>query len=108
MSNTSMGLDDVKDAIDFVFACAVVDEMPGPGSFFNGAAGALKRGITLLLAKSDGHVDEAEFTAELDAAAQAGLAVVNHPSIRSCRAALLRKPTAGLTFRSHCACLGLA
>jgi hypothetical protein len=30
----------------------MVHEMPGPGSFFNGAAGTLERGITLLLAKT--------------------------------------------------------
>ena len=92
---TSMGLDNVKGVIDFVFACAVVHEMPGPGPFFNEAAGALKPGATLLLAEPAGHVDEAEFAAELDAAAQAGLAVVSHPSIRNCRTALLRKPPAG-------------
>jgi hypothetical protein len=51
-----MGLDDVKGAIDFVFACAVVHEMPGPGPFFNEAAGALKPGATLLLAEPAGHV----------------------------------------------------
>ena len=90
-----MGLDDVKGAIDFVFACAVVHEMPAPGPFCTETAGALKPGATLLLAEPAGHVDEAEFAAELDAAAQAGLAVVSHPSIRNCRTALLRKPAAG-------------
>jgi SAM-dependent methyltransferase len=90
--STSMRLDDLRGAIDFVFACAVVHEMPRPGPFFNEAADALKPGGTLLLAEPAGHVDDAEFAMELAAAAQADLPVVDHPSIRSCRTALLRKP----------------
>jgi SAM-dependent methyltransferase len=90
---TSMGLADVEGAVDFVFAFAVVHEMPGPGPFFTEAAGALKPGATLLLAEPAGHLDDQEFARELAAAAQAGLTIVSHPSIRSCRAALLGKPT---------------
>jgi tRNA A58 N-methylase Trm61 len=92
VSPTSMGLDDIKDGVDVVFAFAVVHEMPRPTSFFSEAAGAMKPGATLLLAEPAGHVDEAEFAEELSAAAQVGLAVVRHPSIRRFRTALLRKP----------------
>jgi SAM-dependent methyltransferase len=88
-----MGLDDVEGAVDFVFAFAVVHEMPGPGPFFSEAAGALKPGANLLLAEPIGHVDDQEFARELVAAGQAGLTVVSRPSIHSCRASLLRKPT---------------
>jgi len=91
--STSMRLDDLKGAVDFMFACAVVHEMQGPSPFFNEAADALKAGGALLLAEPAGHVVDAEFADELAAAAQAGLAVISHPSIRNCRAALLRKPT---------------
>jgi SAM-dependent methyltransferase len=87
-----MRLDDFKATIDFVFACAVVHEMPAPGPIFNEAADALKPGGTFLLAEPAGHVDEAEFADELAAAAQAGLALLNQPSIRSFRTALFRKP----------------
>jgi hypothetical protein len=66
----------LRARLDFVSACAVVHEMPGPGPFFNDAARAMKPGASLLLAEPAGHVDEAEFAAELDAAAQEGLAVV--------------------------------
>jgi len=90
--STSMRLDDLKGAVGFVFAYAVVHEMPRAEPFFNETAEALKPGGALLLAEPAGHVDDAEFADELVAAAQAGLAVVSHPSIRSCRAALLRKP----------------
>ena len=91
---TSMGLDDVEGTVDFVFAFAVVHEMPGPAPFFSEAARALKPGATLLLAEPAGHVDDQEFAGELAAAAQAGLTVVSYPSIRSCRTALLCKPAA--------------
>jgi tRNA A58 N-methylase Trm61 len=89
---TSMRLEDVKDGVDVVFAFAVVHEMPRPALFFREAAEAMKLGATLLLAEPAGHVDEAEFAEELSAAAQAGLTVVRHPSIRRFRTALLRKP----------------
>ena len=91
---TSMGLDDVEGTVDFVFAFAVVHEMPGPAPFFSEATRALKRGATLLLAEPAGHVDDQEFAGELAVAAQAGLTVVSHPSIRSYRTALLCKPAA--------------
>jgi SAM-dependent methyltransferase len=91
---TSMGVDDVEGRVDFVFAFAVVHEMPEPAPFFSEAARALKPGATLLLAEPTGHVDDQGFARELVAAAQAGLAVVNHPSIRSCRTVPLCKPAA--------------
>jgi SAM-dependent methyltransferase len=70
---TSMALGDLEGAVDFVFAFAVVHEMPGPGPFFTEAAGALKPDATLLLAEPAGHVDDQEFARELAAAVQAGL-----------------------------------
>jgi SAM-dependent methyltransferase len=89
---TSLGLEDLKGAVDFVFAFAVVHEMPAPGPFFSEAAGALKPNATLLLAEPAGHVDDQEFAEELAAAAHADLAVVTHPSIRGFRTVLLHKP----------------
>jgi ubiquinone/menaquinone biosynthesis C-methylase UbiE len=92
--STSMCLDDKAGTIDFALVFAVLHEMPAAGPFFAEATRALKPGATLLLAEPAGHVDEVEFAEELAAAAQAGLTVVSHPSIRSCRAALLGKPAA--------------
>jgi SAM-dependent methyltransferase len=90
----SMQLDALKGAIDLVFAVAVVHEMPSGDAFFNEAAEALKAGGSLLLAEPAGHIDEAEFANELAAAARAGLELISHPLLRSCRTALLRKPAA--------------
>ena len=90
----SMALGDVKGAIDFIFAFAVVHEMPASGPFFAEASDALRPGASLLLVEPAGHVDEAEFDAELASADRAGLVVAAYPSIRSSRAALLRKSAA--------------
>ena len=58
----------------------------------------MKPGATLLLAEPAGHVDDPEFARELAAAAQAGLTVVSHPSMRSvaprCCANMPAKPAA--------------
>jgi len=90
----SLGLRDLAGKVDFTLAMAVVHEMPSASWFFGQAAEAMKAGGTLLLAEPSGHVDEAEFAAELDAAAQVGLIVADRPEVRRSRAALLKKNAA--------------
>ncbi len=87
----SLGLDELAGRVDFVLAFAVVHEMPSVASFFAEAARMLKPNACLLLAEPVGHIHAAEFSAELEAAAQAGLEVVEKPLIRRSSAALLRK-----------------
>lgn len=87
----SMGLDDLCGKVDFVLAMAVVHEMPGASWFFRQVAKAVKPGATLLLAEPSGHVKEAEFQAEIDAATAAGFAVTERPAIRRSQAAVLKK-----------------
>ncbi len=87
----SLGLNDLSGKVDFTFAMAVVHEMPSSSRFFAEAAEAMKLGATLLLAEPAGHVKPADFEAELKDAAAAGLEVVDRPSIRRSRAALLKK-----------------
>jgi SAM-dependent methyltransferase len=84
---TLMALDGVRGRIDFGFAFAVVHEMPAPASFFAEVASALKPHASVLLAEPAGHVDDAQFTAEVAAAAQAGLAVESRPLACGRRAA---------------------
>lgn len=90
-SPVSMGLGDLDTATDFVFACAVVHELPSAKAFFQEAARTMKSGAFLLLAEPAGHVSEAEFTDELNAATSNGLSVAGRPSIKGFTAALLRK-----------------
>jgi|SRR5208282_1077381 len=87
----TMALADLSKQVDFVFAFAVVHEMPDAGAFFAEAAQVLKPHGHLLLAEPAGHVGRAEFEAELQAATAAGLAVCAHPSIRRNLAVLLQR-----------------
>jgi SAM-dependent methyltransferase len=91
----SLGVADLAGVVDFVLAFAVVHELPAVDPFFAEAAAALKRGGTLLLAEPTGHVSADEFEAELRAAAQPGLAVMDRSSLRRTRVALLKKTAGG-------------
>jgi ubiquinone/menaquinone biosynthesis C-methylase UbiE len=86
-----MGIDDLRGAVDFVLAFAVVHEMPSDAAFFSEAAAALKPGGLLLFAEPSGHVNPETFSAELEAAQSAGLAEISRPSIRRSIAAVLEK-----------------
>jgi tRNA A58 N-methylase Trm61 len=87
----SLGLADLRGKVDFTLAMAVVHEMPSASWFFTQAAEAMKPGATLLLAEPSGHVKEAEFQAELEAAKAAGFSVTGGPAIRRSQTALLKK-----------------
>lgn len=87
----SMGLADVSVRADFVLAFAVVHEFPDAARFFAEAASVLKAGGGLLLAEPRGHVKPADFEAELEVAARAGLRVKERPSIPRSHAAWLTK-----------------
>jgi SAM-dependent methyltransferase len=87
----SMLLEDLDGTVDFVFAFAVVHELPDAARFFVEAARAMKTGATLLLAEPAGHVSETEFANELASAAESGLNLIDRPSLRGCAVALLKK-----------------
>jgi tRNA A58 N-methylase Trm61 len=90
----SLGLADLRGKVDFTLAMAVVHEMPSASWFFTQATEVMKPGATLLLAEPSGHVKEAEFQDELQAAAAAGFAVTDRPKIRRSHAAVLKKVAA--------------
>ncbi|HTM41421.1 MAG TPA: class I SAM-dependent methyltransferase [Terriglobales bacterium] len=87
----SMGISDLRGAVDFILAFAVVHEMSSPRSFFAEAAAACKSGARLLLVEPAGHVRNEEFEAELRDAAQAGFELLERPHIRRTQAALLQR-----------------
>jgi SAM-dependent methyltransferase len=87
----SMGISDLRGAVDFVLAFAVVHEMPSAGPFFAEASAASKPGARLLLVEPAGHVKDEEFEAELRDAAKAGFRVLERPHIRRSQTALLQK-----------------
>jgi ubiquinone/menaquinone biosynthesis C-methylase UbiE len=86
----SMGIADLAETIDLVFAFAVVHEFPSARTFFLEAAESLKPGGRMLLAEPAGHVTAAQFESELADAAKANLHPVDRPVIRRSRAALLQ------------------
>jgi len=90
-SADSMGIADLRNAIDFALAFAVVHEFPDAGRFFAEVAAASKPGATLLFAEPAGHVKTPEFESELKAALRVGFTVVDRPSISHSHTALLRK-----------------
>ncbi len=87
----SMAIADLNGKIDFVLAFAVVHELPSAAAVFPEIASALKPGGQLLVAEPRGHVKPAAFEAELKAAAQAGLTVLERPSIAASHTALFKK-----------------
>lgn len=87
----SMALADLDGQVDLTLACAVVHELDKPSEFFGEVARALKPGGQMLIVEPKGHVDEAEFKAELDSAGRSGLRVVERPVFRRNLAALVVK-----------------
>ncbi len=90
-SPESLGIGDLRGAVDLTVAFYVVHEFPDYEEFFAEVAEASKPGALILLAEPKGHVEAASFDAELDAAAKAGFAVTERPTIRRSLAALLQK-----------------
>lgn len=91
VSPSSLGITDLKGSVDFTLAFAVVHELPDAGRFFAEVAQASKPGSSFLLVEPVGHVTDAEFQAELDAAVRAGLFLADHPFVRRSHAALLKR-----------------
>lgn len=87
----TMGVGDLAGKVDFVLAWATVHEFPSAGKFFAEAAATLKPGGALLFGEPSGHVDEAHFAAEVEAARQAGLKESQRLSVRRSSVALLSK-----------------
>ena len=96
VGNGSMALNDQRGRIDFALAFAVVHEMQSASAFFREVGEALKPGASLLLVEPRGHVKMAQVEAELKAAADAGLAILQRPSIRKSHAVLLGKSVSAL------------
>ncbi len=87
----SMELAGLTGTVDFALVFAVVHETASASSFFTQTSQTLKPGASLLFVEPTGHVNAAQFEAELAEAARAGLTVVERLSIRRSHAALLKK-----------------
>jgi SAM-dependent methyltransferase len=90
----SLRVEDLRGAVDFVLAFAVVHELPDERAFFEQVAKALKPGGRLLISEPRLHVKESRFEATLRAAEQAGLRQEARPAIPGSHSVLLARAPA--------------
>ncbi len=86
-----MGIADFKGSIDFILAFAVVHELPDQRRFFGEAYSVLKPKGRMLFSEPANHVDAESFGKSVLLAEEAGLRVVDRPTIRSQETVLLEK-----------------
>lgn len=89
--NDSMGMVDLTQAVDFVFAYAVVHELLDARAFFKEVVAVLKPGATLFIAEPGRHVSQEHFNENLQIALEEGFETVETGHARSGHTALLRK-----------------
>lgn len=88
----SMDLQDLSDRVVFVFAFAVVHEMPSAARFYAETAGAVRSGGKVFVVEPAGHVSDADFAEQKIAAAAVGLTEMARPSFGKHHSALFQKP----------------
>jgi ubiquinone/menaquinone biosynthesis C-methylase UbiE len=86
-----LGLEDLREGIDFCLAFSLVHEVPDVDGFFRQIHGVLRTGGTCLLTEPKGHVSEEKFVETMETAKRAGLEVVGRPVVGQSRAALLKR-----------------
>ena len=84
-----MGTEDLRAAVDFVLAFAVVHELPDIAGFFAESRQTLKAGGRMLVAEPTAHVAEEAFITTLGLAADAGFSIESKPAIPSSRSVVL-------------------
>ncbi len=88
-SSDSLGIDDLRGAVDFALLFAVAHEVHDRQGLFRETRSSLKPEGRLLLAEPRWHVDQALFD-EIEATAlEAGFNLIEHPRVFRSRAALM-------------------
>jgi 2-polyprenyl-3-methyl-5-hydroxy-6-metoxy-1,4-benzoquinol methylase len=90
-NDKSLGLDGIKETVDFALAFAVVHEVSDPAGFFSEIHGAMKPAGRLLASEPKGRVSEKDFDRTISVAERNGFLVMERPRIRSSRAVVLQK-----------------
>jgi ubiquinone/menaquinone biosynthesis C-methylase UbiE len=90
-NQTSLGLDDLNEEIDFALAFAVVHEVPNATEFFDETYRTLTPTGRLLIVEPKGHVSEKDFNRTISGAQQKGFKIIDNPSIPRSRTILLKK-----------------
>ena len=89
--NNSLGLDDLKEKIDFAFACAVVHEVPDTHTFFSEIYETIKPTGKFLVIEPKGHVSGKNFKKTISIAEQNGFNAIESPRIGRSHTVLLGK-----------------
>jgi 2-polyprenyl-3-methyl-5-hydroxy-6-metoxy-1,4-benzoquinol methylase len=87
----SLGLDDLKEKLDFVLAFAMVHEVPDAVPFIKELSGTIKRKGHLLISEPAGHVTEEDFKKTISIVEQNGFKVMDKPKIKASHSALFQK-----------------
>ena len=89
--HNSLGIDDLKEKIDFAFACAVVHEVPDAHAFFSDIYETIKPAGKFLVMETKGHVSKKDFEITVSTAEQNGFNIIDNPPIRRSHTVLLEK-----------------
>ncbi len=87
----SLGLDELKEKIDFALASAVVHEVPDAAVFFSEIHDTLKPTARFLVAEPKGHVSEKDFEVTISIAEENGFKVIDKPKVGKSRVVLLER-----------------
>ena len=88
---SSLGLDDLNEAVDFALAFAVVHEVPNTTLFFDEIFNTLKPTGKLLIAEPKGHVSEKDFNRTISVAQQNRFKIIDNLLIPRNHTVLLKK-----------------
>ena len=89
----TLGVADLRGRIDFALAFYVVHELPNPSGFFQEVHDSLRSEGRLLIVEPRAHGGgEDGLQSSIDLAAQAGLVVVDRPTIKQNQVVLLERP----------------
>jgi ubiquinone/menaquinone biosynthesis C-methylase UbiE len=86
----ALGLDDLRQAVDFVLALAVVHEVPDARALFGELRGLMKPGGNMLFSEPKMVQEDDDFEQSLAIAAGAGFTVIEELEIRGNRSRLLK------------------
>jgi ubiquinone/menaquinone biosynthesis C-methylase UbiE len=89
--HSALGLDDLKEEVDFVLGSAVVHEVPDASRFFLEIYDTMKPTGRFLVIEPKGHVSKKDFEITVSVAEQNGFKIIESPRIGRSRAVLLEK-----------------
>ena len=87
----SLEIGDLKAAIDFVLAFAVMHELPDRRRALEEITSTLKPGASMFMADPKSRFSEQAFGETIRMAASVGLTAQTGPTVKNCRSALLRR-----------------